>query len=274
MFTCLLSLRFMPNEYPILPDYLPKHPDLTSGHYVADFARTREELEEVQRLRFKVFNLELGEGLDESYETERDADPYDDQCHHLIIRHQQTGELVGTYRMQNRKMAMMGKGFYSDSEYVLDQLPPDILEQSLELGRACIASEHRSGRVLFLLWRGLLYYLQLNGLRYMFGCCSLASQDPVEGWALFTRLQRAGNVLPDFNLDARPDYVCEQMEFGEENIAGSEMPRLMRLYIDYGANICSQPALDRAFKTIDYIALFDLHDIPPKLMKVFKKDIA
>jgi putative hemolysin len=264
----------MPNEYPILPDYLPKHPDLTSGHYVADFARTREELEEVQRLRFKVFNLELGEGLDESYETERDADPYDDQCHHLIIRHQQTGELVGTYRMQNRKMAMMGKGFYSDSEYVLDQLPPDILEQSLELGRACIASEHRSGRVLFLLWRGLLYYLQLNGLRYMFGCCSLASQDPVEGWALFTRLQRAGNVLPDFNLDARPDYVCEQMEFGEENIAGSEMPRLMRLYIDYGANICSQPALDRAFKTIDYIALFDLHDIPPKLMKVFKKDIA
>jgi putative hemolysin len=171
-------------------------------------------------------------------------------------------------------MAKLGQGFYSDSEYVLDQLPPELLAQSLELGRACIAMEHRSGRVLFLLWRGLLYYLQLNGLRYMFGCCSLTSQDPEEGWALYTRLIRSGNVLPIVNLSPRPDYICEMVECSEEIVAGSEMPRLMRLYLDYGATICSQPALDRAFKTIDYLALFDLQDIPPKLMKVFKKDIA
>jgi len=263
----------MSPTYPILPECIPSNPDLHSGHYVADFARTLDELEEVQRLRFAVFNLELGEGLDESFETQRDADPYDLFCHHLIIRDQKTGELVGTYRMQSKKMAGIGEGFYSSNEFNLDMLPDEILEQGLELGRACIAKEHRSGRVLFLLWRGLFYYLQMNSLRYMFGCCSLATQDPEEGHALYIRLRRSGNLSEDFSLTARGEHVCPPCEVSEETVADVILPRLMRLYIDYGAKICSEPAIDRAFKTIDYLALFDLHDIPPKLMKVFKKDI-
>jgi putative hemolysin len=51
------------------------------------------------------------------------------------------------------------------------------------------------------------------------------------------------------------------------------IPRLIRLYLDYGARMCSEPALDRDFKTIDFLALFDLQDLPPKLMKMFKKDL-
>jgi putative hemolysin len=272
--TKTIQSAIMPKEYPILPEKLPRKLEFTSGHYTVDFARSRAELEEVQRLRFKVFNLELGEGLDESFATEMDVDPYDDQCHHLVIRDQSSGELVGTYRMQSLDMAQTGQGFYSDSEYILSEFPEDLLGQALELGRACIASEHRSGRVLFLLWRGLLYYLQLNKLRYMFGCCSLTSQNPRDGWALHTRLHRGGDLHDSMRLSARPDYRCEWVECSEEEVAECEFPRLMRLYIDYGAKICSDPALDRAFKTIDFLALFDLQDIPPKLMKVFRKDIA
>lgn len=260
--------------YPILPEIISQLQELRSGHYVADFARTRAELEEVQRLRFEVFNLEMGEGLDGSYRTRMDIDPYDDQCHHLIVRDEKTGELVGTYRMQSLAMAQLGKGFYSDAEYQLEDFPPELLSQSLELGRACISSKYRNGRVLFLLWRGLLYYLQVNKLRYMFGCCSLNSQNLTEGWALYTRLLRTGNLHPDFLLPARPAYDCEEIQVDEEAIAGTEFPRLMLLYLDYGAKICSEPAIDRDFKTIDFLALFDLEDIPPKLMKVFKKDIA
>lgn len=264
----------MKPPYPILPELLPDCDQLFSGQYLANFARNRAELKEVQRLRFEVFNLEMGEGLDESFKTRMDIDPYDDQCHHLTVRDQRNGALVGTYRMQNLQMAQMGKGFYSDTEYFLSDFPDDMLENSLELGRACISSEYRNGRVLFLLWRGLLYYLQYNKLRYMFGCCSLNSQDLTEGWALFTRLKRAGNLHPDFLLPARPDYDCEEMQVDEEAVAGTEFPRLMMLYLDYGAKICSEPAIDRDFKTIDFLALFDLQDIPPKLLKVFKKDIA
>lgn len=263
----------MSNAYPLFPERLPTSLDLVSGHYRAEFARTRRELEEVQRLRFEVFNLELGEGLDASYRTRMDIDPFDDQCHHLVIRHARTGELVGTYRMQDGRMAEAGRGFYSDVEFRLDQFPDQVLAESLELGRACIAAPHRNGRVLFLLWRGLLAYLRESGLRYMFGCCSLTSQNPEEGWAMFKRLKRSGNLHAEYMLDARDGYTCEKQSVLEETILDVEMPRLMRLYIDYGALICSEPAIDRDFKTIDFLILFDSHHFPEKLKKVFKGDL-
>ncbi len=263
----------MMKDYPIFPDRIPSNLNLKSGHYAADFARTRAELEEVQRLRFEIFNLELGEGLDSSFQTRMDIDPFDDQCHHLIIRDVRNGELVGTYRMQTLEMASAHKGFYSNGEYHLEQFPGEVLEQALELGRACISSAHRNGRVLFLLWRGLFAYLKANDLRFMFGCCSLASQSPEEGWAMFKRLKRSGTLHPDHLLTAREDYVCEKVSVSEEMLLDLEMPRLMRLYIDYGTRICSEPAIDRDFKTIDYLVLFDVHHIPAKLLKIFKGDV-
>jgi len=247
---------------------------MKSGNYQADFARTPEELDEVLKLRFEIFNLELGEGLDSSYESHMDRDKYDDQCHHLIVRDTRSGELIGTYRMQTRSMTEVGgNGFYSDDEYNLDQFPEELLDQALELGRACISSAHRSGRVLFLLWRGLFAYLRHNNLRYMFGCCSLNSQSPEQGWALYTRLDRAGILRSPFLIEARPGFACPKVAISEEQIADTELPRLMSLYLDYGASICSHPALDRAFKTIDYLALFDLQVIPGKMIKIFSQDV-
>jgi putative hemolysin len=258
-------------SYPIQPELIPPM-DMKSGPYRADFARTEEELAEVLRLRFNIFNLELGEGLDASYESQMDRDKYDDQCHHLIVRDVRTNELIGTYRMQTHSMARQGAGFYSDDEYDLSRFPEELLDQALELGRACIAAPHRNGRVLFLLWRGLFAYLRHNNLRYMFGCCSLTSQSPEEGWALFTRLRRAQSLHETILIESRPNYQCPHVDVSEEEIAGTELPRLMSLYIDYGASICSVPALDRAFKTIDYLALFDLQVMPPKMIKIFNQD--
>ena len=48
------------------------------------------------------------------------------------------------------------------------------------------------------------------------------------------------------------------------------MPRLMRAYLSVGAKICSPPALDRAFKTIDYLAFFDLDVLTPRAMSYFQ----
>lgn len=260
-------------SYPIFPEQIPSL-EMKSGHYQAEFARTGAELEEVLKLRFDIFNLELGEGLDSSFESRMDRDKYDDQCHHLIVRDTRNGELIGTYRMQTRRMAeSSGNGFYSDDEYHLEQFPEEFLDQALELGRACIASAHRSGRVLFLLWRGLFAYLRHNNLRFMFGCCSLNSQSPEQGRALFIRLERAGHLHKAFLIDARPGYACPQGPINEEQIADTQLPRLMSLYIDYGATICSQPAIDRAFKTIDYLTLFDLQTIAPKMIKIFSQDV-
>src|SRR6185436_13849796 len=128
-------------------------------------------------LRFEVFNLELGEGLDASFLTRRDEDPFDRTCHHLLVEDRASGRIVGTYRMQTSEMAAGACGFYSAGEFTLGSLPREVVAGSVELGRACIAREHRGRPVLFLLWKGLAGYLMHFGKRYLFGCCSLSTQD-------------------------------------------------------------------------------------------------
>ena len=55
------------------------------GRYRLRLAVTPEDREAACRLRFKVFNIELGEGLDSSYETGLDMDRFDTVCEHLIV---------------------------------------------------------------------------------------------------------------------------------------------------------------------------------------------
>ncbi|MGH9429531.1 MAG: hypothetical protein ACRD2L_24865, partial [Terriglobia bacterium] len=45
-----------PSAYPIFAEAIPEK-ELREGRYVVRFARTREELDAVLKLRFEVFNL-------------------------------------------------------------------------------------------------------------------------------------------------------------------------------------------------------------------------
>ena len=60
------------------------------GRFRARFARTPEDVEAAQRLRYEVFNRELGEGLAESEAEELDRDRFDAQCEHLLVEDSQT----------------------------------------------------------------------------------------------------------------------------------------------------------------------------------------
>lgn len=57
------------------------------------------EIEEAQRLRFQVFNLEMKKGLQASYEHGLDVDEFDTVCDHWIVRDVKSREIVGTYRL-------------------------------------------------------------------------------------------------------------------------------------------------------------------------------
>jgi putative hemolysin len=37
-----------------------------------------------------------------------------------------------------------------------------------------------------------------------------------------------------------------------------KIPKLLRAYLSLGAKICGPPALDRQFKTIDFLTMMDL----------------
>ena len=125
------------STYPASPEALPER-ILRESHYEVRFARSREELDSVLQLRFEVFNLELGEGLAASYENGRDADEYDDVCHHLMVVDTGNGELVGSYRMQTAEMADRYRGFYSSTLFDLSTLPANVRRHSMEIeiGRA------------------------------------------------------------------------------------------------------------------------------------------
>jgi putative hemolysin len=42
-------------------------------------------------------------------------------------------------------------------------------------------------------------------------------------------------------------------------------PRLFRAYLEVSARLCGPPAIDREFKTIDFLTLIDLRHIPDRV---------
>ncbi len=256
------------SSYPSDIDELPTRV-VEDGNYEVRFARDEADLDAVLRLRFEVFNLELGEGLDESFETGRDEDEFDAVCHHLMVIDRTTREVVGTYRMQTSEMAARNRGFYSDQEFRLDQLPESVLASSLEIGRACVALSHRSTQTLFHLWRGLALYVATNRKRYLFGCSSLTSQDPMEGLAVMRLLERRQHVTRDFTVDPQPGFECYDSELELDPDSETKLPTLFRIYLRHGALVCGPPAIDRRFKTIDYLVIFDVDAMDPKMFEVF-----
>jgi putative hemolysin len=243
--------------------------EISDSRYLVKFAGNAAEIDAALKLRFEVFNLELGEGLETSFATFRDKDEFDEQCHHLIVMEKPGGGIIGTYRMQTREMAVLANGFYSAGEYDLSQFPPAVQDQSVEVGRACITKAHRNGRVLFLLWRGIAEYLRHTGKRYLFGCCSLTSQNAAEGVWLMNYLEKNGYRHRQFWVPARPGWECQADAASLAEIKPVAVPRLFRLYLDYGAKICSPPAIDRYFKTIDYLVILDIRRLNKRVYEMF-----
>jgi len=260
-----------------IPSLTPAKPRVHAevGRYRLRLAETAEDRDAACRLRFRVFNIELGEGLESSYRTGRDVDRFDLCCEHLLVEDKLEDSdgrrIVGTYRMQSGMTAARNLGYYSEQEF--DFSPYEVLRPGiLELGRACIDREHRTPEVLTLLWRGIAQYANDMGLRYLVGCSSINSQDPCEGWQMYGQLEHH-RVQPEFmteptdafacpierkGADAQPS-PCRQNESMPEAVASPvKVPKLLRTYLAIGARIAAPPAWDRAFGTIDFLTLLDL----------------
>lgn len=238
------------------------------GKYQIRLAESETEREAACRLRFKVFNIELGEGLMSSYTTGLDKDQFDYVCDHLIVEDRTSGEIVGTYRMQSGTDAERRLGFYSAQEF--DFAPYEaVREHVLELGRASIDRDHRTSEVLTLLWRGIAQYCKFYGLRYLIGCSSLNSQDAAEGWAVYEQLS-AFLAAPEFRTTPTITYILPRMDSLPQS--SPKIPRLLKTYIGVGARICGEPAWDREFGTIDFLTLLDLHQLTPAARNRFLLD--
>ena len=226
--------------------------------YSVRLASALAELRELQALRYRVFNLELNEGLAESHATGLDADAFDAVCDHLAVEHLPTGEIVGTYRLQTGASATRHLGYYSEQEF--DFAPYEAIRGELiELGRACVDQRHRNLHVLGLLWKGIADYARERRGRYLCGCSSITSQDAALGASAYTDLMRHHLAPLELRTRPTPRFECPLDRLAED---APKIPKLLRAYLSLGAKICGPPALDREFKTIDFLTLLDLHTLP------------
>ena len=93
------------------PNPFAKTATAKTANYRLRLAQSASDVRAAQGLRFQVFNLELSEGLEESFNTCLDADRFDPVCDHLLIEDLASEEIIGTYRLQTGTQAKRNLGY-------------------------------------------------------------------------------------------------------------------------------------------------------------------
>ena len=254
-----------------------------SGALEVRLAETEHEVEQAQRLRFKVFYEEMSAvPSPQMRETARDFDKYDDVCDHLLVvdrdAHDEDGQplVVGTYRLTRKKDADKVGGFYTSSEYdltaMLKGLPADF--KYLELGRSCILKSYRARPgTMQLLWKGLMAYVARFDIDLMFGCASLPGIDVAEMALPLSYLHHFHPMPEHLKVRAQPELYVEMNRLPKEAIDEREgirsLPAMLKGYVRAGCCIGEGAVVDRQFGTTDVFIYFPLSGLDARYKSRF-----
>lgn len=243
------------------------------GPYVLQLAQNPTEVIECFKLRHEVFCKEMAE---RETKSKLDYDEYDIFCDHLTIRNEDTGQIVGTYRLNHSETA---KKYYTNSEFFMGSWILNQTDSFLELGRACIQKDHRRGVVISLLWRGIYEYMKITNSQKLIGCSSVKVTDTRTAALIYKYFEQKGHlgaeifsVRKDYEM---PDFIFWLMIFSQGLIesqieeAESKIPALLKSYIKAGAQVCSYPAYDKDFKCIDFVTILDKDNMSEKIIRKF-----
>jgi putative hemolysin len=236
--------------------------------YEVRIARSAGEVRSALKLRYEVFKVELA-GIDPGTNSGLEFDEFDAKCRHLIVVERRSRRTVGTYRLNAMDETAGPRGFYSYGEFRIEDLPSEVLSQGIEIGRACIAPDHRNTKVLFLLWSALAAHLVNSGKRYFFGCCSIFTRDREIGDKAFSQLSRDGHFHDRFRILPRREPTLADVSSGDSSVERVKLPSLFEMYLKIGAKVCSPPILDTEFGTIDFFVVFDLQAANEKFRRMF-----
>jgi putative hemolysin len=230
----------------------------TTARYAILVADKGAQVRAAQRLRYQVFAEELGATL-HCAEPGHDVDELDPFCDHLVIRVEDTGEVVGTYRMLPPERAALAGRLYSDGEFDLAGLAP-LRTALVETGRSCVHPEHRTGAVINLMWAGIARYMLLSGHRWLAGCASVPEADAA---AIWTQLRSTHLAPPAWRVTPRNPFPVA------ETTARATLPPLLRGYLRLGAWVCGPPAHDPDFGVADLFVLLSLDRVDPRYLRHF-----
>lgn len=236
-----------------------------------------EELKEALALRFEVFHREM---LGKSATSQGfDVDEFDFTCDHLIIKERRSQRIIGTYRLT---CSLFTQNFYSGKEFMISHLfqKPGV---KLELGRACIHKDYRRGVLISLLWKGIAEYMAASEAKVLFGCATVKTDDPQEAALLTRYFDEDGRILSAYRTRPTLAYTMPMLNYflNEARFPLTEcqkaraeelLPPLCRAYLKIGASIGGEPAWDREFQCIDFLAILERENLNRTLWRRFKLD--
>jgi len=236
-----------------------------AGGLSLQLARSNEDLEAIQRLRYQVFTEEMHAVFPEAIDG-LDCDRFDPWCKHLMVKETRSGRIVGTYRILTPENARRAGGNYAAQEFDLSGLGT-IAGEFVEVGRSCTHPDYRDGAVILLLWTGLIAFMTHGGFRYMLGCASVSLRDDgvtaAEVWRVARDVLQQRPNAPRVTPLHR--YPVEKLD----RVLPARVPPLIKGYLNIGAKICGEPAWDPDFNTADFPVLLDMHEMDPRYRKHF-----
>lgn len=251
-------------------------------------------LTELGRLREITFR-EVGEGTNKCI----DVDEYDLYYNHLVIWDREAKKIVGAYRIGKGDEIIdrfSVKGFYLNSLFKMKKGLAPILKESLEMGRSFIVKEYqRKPLSLFMLWKGIMYFLLKNPqYKYLIGPASISQEFSELSKNLIVHFFEANYFdknLANF-IKPRKKYKIDAENFDKQILLqdigddltkldkyikeiepGSRMPVLLKKYISLGAKIVAFNVDPKFNNCLDGMIFLDIFDVPQSILKNLAKDL-
>ena len=232
---------------------------MKNAKFSVGFATTQEELMGAYKLRYE--DLVLSYRQDNVTELGYDTNSYDAYAKHIIVKENETGEIVGYYRMIESGDLSDGQTFVCEEEYQFDSLKRSG-EKICEFSRAVVKKEYRGGVVLLLLWKFILQYMLDNGVRYMIGDASFYGTDRDVYVKQISYLVNNYAIDPSLNIRSRdtlPPMQLIDTSGSDDREMINSLPPLIKAYVTIGAKISHETFTDTVFGSVDVFILVDLH---------------
>lgn len=253
------------------------------GSLEARLAASRGEIRAAQALRYRVFAEEMGAAMRPQAHRDRlDTDSFDHCCDHLLVLDTSIDgaveeQIVGTYRLLRQSVAKSRNGFYSASEFAIDDmLARHPQKRFLELGRSCVLPAYRTRRTVELLWQGIWAYALEHGIDAMFGCASFAGIRPEAHALALSFLHHHALAKGEWAVSALPELYRKMDLMPAEAIRPREalaaMPPLLKGYLRLGAAFGDGAVVDRAFGTTDVMVVLPRKAINERYVNHYRAD--
>jgi len=201
------------------------------------------------------------------------SDEYDEQADHLIAIDLKINKIIGTYRFLRKDQLKPGQIFASEEEF---DITPIKHENILEIGRAVVSKEYRTGSTIMLLLKGLMNCAYAHKIKYIFGTVSFLGINPLKYSHAFSYIYY-NHLSPEAvrvkaiagEGVALNRYAKHEIDY---SVVKKEMPALVKGYINVGSTFGGEAFVDRSFNSVDLFVLAEVDKISDKYINRFVKN--